>query len=199
MTPVTTGHATVEAVEFTMTNLPSATWRIWTSLGHFPFIAKTFLFGSGRESLVNVSSIRAATDRHGLVGAIKEAISHPLVAHGGRGTAANEIGEFRRSRWIAEFSQNGFEVLDASPLKVFYTGYGLIPKMRVTRRRILWFSLTCICDRRQAVVTCARTTIRPPAPDRRTRTSALRCTPEAPEQAPSAVATQALARPCLRR
>jgi SAM-dependent methyltransferase len=117
--------------------LPSSTWRIWTSLAHFPFIAKTLLFGRGRDSLVNVANIRDATDRHGVVRAITKSVVHPFVAHGSRGNAAAEVRRFRKSEWIVEFARNGFEVIDASPTKLFYTGYGVFPSMSLARRRSL--------------------------------------------------------------
>jgi SAM-dependent methyltransferase len=117
--------------------LPSATWRIWTSLAHFPFIAKTLGFGSGGDSLVNVTNIRDATNRHGVVRAIRKSLVHPFVAHGSGGNAAAEVQSFRESEWIDQFSRNGFEIIDASPTKVFYTGYGLLPTMALARRRAL--------------------------------------------------------------
>jgi SAM-dependent methyltransferase len=120
--------------------LPSSTWRIWTSLAHYPFVAKTLIFGRLQSSLVNVTSAQDATDRYGLLGAISKAIVHPLVAHGSNPNAASELWAFSKRQWTIEFSRNGFLIVNASPTKLFYTGYGVFPRTSLAKRRTMsWF------------------------------------------------------------
>jgi SAM-dependent methyltransferase len=115
--------------------LPSSRWRIWTSLAHYPFVLKSLVFGTPRDSLVNVVSVRDAADRFGVLHAISKAIVHPFVAHGSRRNAPAEVWAFGKKRWVLEFVRNGFELVSASPTHLFYTGYGVFPKLSLARRR----------------------------------------------------------------
>jgi SAM-dependent methyltransferase len=117
--------------------LPSATWRIWTSIAHYPFVLKTLLVGKPKDSLVNVASVRDAAHRHGVARAIGKTIVHPLVAHGRHSNAAAEVQAFRKRRWKAVFSQNGFVIVSAAPNGIFYTGYGVLPAMALAKRRAM--------------------------------------------------------------
>lgn len=120
--------------------LPSATWRIWTSLAYYPFVLKTLVFGSTQDSLVNLTSRREATNRHGVRGAIWKAIVHPLVAHGSHPNAVAEVWRFSKARWTNVFTQNGFTIINASPNRLFYTGYGVRTELPLaTRRRMSSF------------------------------------------------------------
>jgi hypothetical protein len=114
--------------------LPSSTWRIWTSLAHYPFVLKSLVFGTPRDSLVNVASARDATDRFGVLHAISKTIAHPLVAHASRRHAPAEVWAFGKKRWVLEFVRNGFELVSASPTHLFYTGYGVLPRLSLARR-----------------------------------------------------------------
>jgi SAM-dependent methyltransferase len=115
--------------------LPSPSWRIWTSLAHYPFVLKSLMVGAPRDSLVNVASARAATQRFGALHAFSKAMVHPFVAHGSGRNAPAEVWEFSKTRWVREFARNGFDILDASPTNLFYTGYGLLPSMSTAKRR----------------------------------------------------------------
>jgi SAM-dependent methyltransferase len=115
--------------------VPSATWRIWTSLTHYPFVAKTLIARDSADSLVNVRSAQDAVRRHGVARGIVKAIMHPLAPHGSHRSAAAEVDAFSRRRWAAVLSQNGFAVVDAQPSHIFYTGYGLLTRMPLARRR----------------------------------------------------------------
>jgi SAM-dependent methyltransferase len=115
--------------------VPSPSWRIWTSLAHYPFVLKSLVAGTPRDSLVSVASARAATERFGILQALWKAIVHPFRAHGSGRNAPAEVREFSRARWIREFGRNGFEILDASPTNLFYTGYGVFPRMSIPKRQ----------------------------------------------------------------
>jgi ubiquinone/menaquinone biosynthesis C-methylase UbiE len=115
--------------------LPSSTWRMWTSLAHYPFVLQTLVSANAEDSLVNVGSARDATDRHGVVRAISKAIVHPFVAHGSHHNAAVELREFTKRRWANVFSQNGFAIISVKPSRLFYTGYGLFARMSLAKRQ----------------------------------------------------------------
>jgi ubiquinone/menaquinone biosynthesis C-methylase UbiE len=115
--------------------VPSATWRIWTSLAHYPFVLKTLLFGRAADSLVNVASTRDAIDRHGVLRAIYKTAVHPLVAHGSNSNAVAEVRAFSKARWMTLFARNGFAVVSVLPSKLFYTGYGVLSGLSLGQRR----------------------------------------------------------------
>jgi SAM-dependent methyltransferase len=136
--------------------VPSSTWRIWTSVAHYPFIVESLVFGTPRDSLVNVSSARDATDRFGVLYAISKAIVHPFVAHGSKRNAPAEVWAFGKKRWMGELFAMALKIVSASPTHVFYTGYGDFPRLSLARRRgvssLLGFCFTCIVLRKAQVV-----------------------------------------------
>jgi SAM-dependent methyltransferase len=115
--------------------LPSATWRIGTSLAHYPFVLKTLLFGRKVDSLVNIASAGDAIGRHGVLLAICKTAAHPFVAHGSNRNALVEIHAFSRARWTTVFMRNGFAIVDVLPSKLFYTGYGLFTGISLEQRQ----------------------------------------------------------------
>ena len=117
--------------------LPSSTWRIWTSLAHYPFVLRSLIGGAPPDSLVDVSSAREASRRYGLLHATSKAAVHPLVAHGSSRNAPAEVWAFSKKRWRLEFARNGFEIVTASPTNLFYTGYGLLPRLSIAKRHRL--------------------------------------------------------------
>jgi SAM-dependent methyltransferase len=117
--------------------LPSTTWRIWTSIMHYPFVLKTLVLGRRADSLVSVASPKDAIRRHGVFGAIFKSAIHPLVAHGSSSNAVAEVWAFRRKRWITLFTRSGFLVVSSLPSKLFYTGYGVFSDMTLEKRRHL--------------------------------------------------------------
>jgi SAM-dependent methyltransferase len=114
--------------------LPTPTWRIWTSLGHYPFVVRTLAFGPA-DSLVNVRSTREALARHGPLRAGYKTLIHPLVAHGNNKNAVVEVLAFRESRWRTLFARSGFTVVSALPTGLFYTGYGIFSGVSLEHRR----------------------------------------------------------------
>ena len=117
--------------------VPSATWRIWTSLAHYPFVLKTLLFGRAADSLVNVASTQDAIDRHGVLRAIYKTAVHPLAPHGSNSNAVVEVRAFSKARWMTVFASNGFAVVSVVPSKLFYTGYGVLSGASLGQRRRL--------------------------------------------------------------
>jgi SAM-dependent methyltransferase len=115
--------------------LPSSTWRVWTSIGHYPYVVKTLVFGPPADSLVDVGSGRDAIRRHGPFRAAYKTLIHPLVAHGSNRNALAEVAAFHERPWRAIFERNGFTVVTAPPTRIFYTGYGVLGRLSLEQRR----------------------------------------------------------------
>jgi SAM-dependent methyltransferase len=115
--------------------LPTATWRLWTSLAHYPFVLKTLAFGPATDPLVNVADSHAAIRRHGVLRASYKTLVHPFVAHGGHGNALAELLAFSERRWRTIFGRSGFAIVSTSPTGLFYTGYGIVSGLSIEQRR----------------------------------------------------------------
>ena len=117
--------------------VPTSTWRVWTSLAHYPFILKMLICGGRADALVNVTTTGEAVRRHGPLRATYKALVHPLVPHGSHPNAIAEVPAFSKKRWEAVFANNGFSIVGALPTGLFYTGYGILPRLSLERRRRL--------------------------------------------------------------
>jgi SAM-dependent methyltransferase len=115
--------------------MPTATWRFWTSLAHYPFVLRTLARGNRGDSLVDVTSARQAIGRHGMLQAAYKTAIHPLSPHGRGRAAIEELWTFRRRRWANVFAKREFDVVHIIPSTLFYTGYGLLGNAPLHRRR----------------------------------------------------------------
>jgi SAM-dependent methyltransferase len=97
--------------------LPTATWRLWTSLAHYPALIGFALgrkLGQGqgarfrRKSLWQMARKIIAASRHGETG-----------------SALSELWTFRQAAWRVRFRTAGWNVLATRPARLFYTGYVL--------------------------------------------------------------------------
>jgi SAM-dependent methyltransferase len=123
--------------------LPSASWRIWTSLMHYVWLAREvmsrLLRDGGRRTSIDSAaatpaqysvSTRSAWRR--LAGLLWS------PRHGEHGNALSEVWMFSRFRWIALFRRAGFSVSTCFGAGVFHTGY-MIAGIRLpigVRRRL---------------------------------------------------------------
>ena len=114
--------------------LPTSTWRLWTSLGHYPFVLKTLIVGPA-DSLVNVGSTKDVIRRHGALRAGYKTLIHPFAAHGSNRDAIAELLAFREERWRRVFTRSGFTIVSALPTGLFYTGYGILSGVSLEHRR----------------------------------------------------------------
>jgi SAM-dependent methyltransferase len=92
--------------------MPTVTWRIWTSLSGYLDLPAYVLAGvTGRLQLGFRQFSRMAAGHviprsHGKV--------YPLIA---------EFWTFSRRYWVRRFRENGFDVIHAEPMGLFYTGW----------------------------------------------------------------------------
>lgn len=118
--------------------LPTPAWRIWTSLSHYIHIAQR-LGGMvvGRRKMA--TSGQAGTLSTGVPRGWRDVIKRLLMdgPHGEYPSAISELWYFSRRRWLNLFYENGFELVEDRPSRVFYTGYGVFPSITINNRRVL--------------------------------------------------------------
>jgi SAM-dependent methyltransferase len=116
--------------------LPSATWRLWTNVGYYPYVVKRLVGGRHAVPGAVEAPTRAATlERHGVGHLIKRAVLPPPL--GAYPNALAEIYYFSRARWVPFFRRHGFDVVAAAGNGIFYTGVGLAPSLSIDARRRL--------------------------------------------------------------
>lgn len=107
--------------------VPTATWRIWTSIFYPLAHAKRLLLTSGGES---APQPRRPLTWGRLVNAL---VSPPL---GTAPSSFHELIRFRRTHWRTLLTRNGLRVVKVVPGALYYTGHLLLP-LSITARRQL--------------------------------------------------------------
>jgi SAM-dependent methyltransferase len=110
--------------------LPSSTWRLWTTVAHYPFLAK---FAVTRR-LPTPSRSRAAVNRP--VSSVSNKLRKIVAptAHGEFPSASRELLTFRRRWWTQRLEQAGFRIVRVESLGLFYTGYSIFERASVAAR-----------------------------------------------------------------
>jgi SAM-dependent methyltransferase len=115
--------------------LPSASWRLWTTLAEFPAAPRNLLRGllsgpTGRRAQAGMSRLQWTLLQ--LAWPIRPFLLRP---HGTGGSALTELWTFSRSSWVRRFESQRYEVLQVKPLRFWYTGENLLgPRLTVSRR-----------------------------------------------------------------
>jgi len=115
--------------------LPSASWRLWTTLAEFPAAPRNLVRGvlsgpTGRRAHAGMSRLQWTLLQ--LAWPIRPFAFRP---HGARGNALTELTSFSRSAWVRRFNSLRYEVLHVKPLRFWYTGEVLLgPRLSLTRR-----------------------------------------------------------------
>lgn len=116
--------------------LPTATWRLWTTLSHYPLIAKLVirrvLAGSGG------GGARAGPQMGGSGrGRFRPSMLVPLK-HGERGSLISEHILFSRFRWRSALSRSALRIRSELSTDILYTGSSLLGnRLELSRRRSL--------------------------------------------------------------
>jgi SAM-dependent methyltransferase len=131
--------------------VPSAGWRFWTNMAHYPFILKA----ATRILLNKLLAVQRDMDEVQAVVATqinrlsKTEIIGKIVfppRHGERGNALSEIYYFNRTRWRQSFEKAGWQIERVFPNKLFYTGYMILgPAVPVSIRQKLSYLLGSSC------------------------------------------------------
>jgi SAM-dependent methyltransferase len=103
--------------------VPSAGWRFWTALAHYPHLVRRLLKRKSNCAL------ERAIDQATAAGKPRPAWRRILIpgAHGEYPSAVSEMYFFSRLRWRHVFVEAGLDVVRVSGNHLFYTGYRLLP------------------------------------------------------------------------
>jgi len=126
--------------------LPSTSWRLFTTLA-FPLYAFKRLVGLQTGLPYADPSPRVCGASPGSEGVANffGAIGAPLRPHGAFANALVELWTYRRRWWIRTFRRHAFEIISIVPTRLFYSGYGILPSLPLTARRILSRLLGSAC------------------------------------------------------
>jgi len=120
--------------------VPSATWRIYTLLAHYPWLAKAAAKLIGTRFGWNESPDSQIVTRASSRRSTSQLLSRILLSprHGERGNAVSELWLFSRFGWMRLFRRTGWRILAHYPNRLWYTGYELLNnRLRVeTRQRL---------------------------------------------------------------
>ena len=111
--------------------VPSASWRIWSNLTHYPYILKAAV----RRIFSRVADRPAGSGKHDGVetaertsqlsfGQRVRGVVFP-VRHGETGNVITETWHFSRRAWAGLFEGNGWRIRQYSSNRLFYTAYML--------------------------------------------------------------------------
>jgi SAM-dependent methyltransferase len=111
--------------------LPSAVWRVWTTITHYPWLLK-----SVRSRVLN--GHKQAADSAKAPGThSRPAFALRLLGldpHGEARNALEELYYFSRFRWERAFRASGFTVEARSPSNLFYTAHLIAPGLSIGTR-----------------------------------------------------------------
>jgi SAM-dependent methyltransferase len=102
--------------------MPTATWRLWTTLAEFPAAPRNALRGlrsipGNRGARARLPAWRQKLMQTGWL--VRPLLFRP---HGAFGSSLAELWTFSRYRWKRIFAREGFEVAHLKPLTLWYTG-----------------------------------------------------------------------------
>ncbi|MCB1801717.1 MAG: class I SAM-dependent methyltransferase [Gammaproteobacteria bacterium] len=116
--------------------VPAASWRLWTNLTHYPFVAK-YVFGMLAARL---GASRPRSDdivqlsKHSRWDLLKGALFPPR--HGEIGNALTELYHFSQLRWCRDFEASGWRIASHRSNEILYSGYMLFgPRISIDTRR----------------------------------------------------------------
>jgi ubiquinone/menaquinone biosynthesis C-methylase UbiE len=133
--------------------LPSASWRFWTNVAHYPFVFKTII----KIICSKIMPIKGCKKYNGIESykvnptkglSKKELIKNVLWPHrhGAKGTALSELYYFSRYQWNTLFRDTGWKIKNYSPTNLFYTGYIVFgPSISIHHRQIMSCLLGSSC------------------------------------------------------
>ena len=108
--------------------LPTASWRFYTTLAHYPYLLKILIAYPFRNTGSESTGLSRSTSESLLHMSLSQKVKKALLPsrHGEIGTSVSEMYYFSRSRWAALFQDAGWTVDIYCSNRLFYTGYGLL-------------------------------------------------------------------------
>lgn len=131
--------------------LPTASWRLWTSITHYIYILKAMII----EAKIRLKLNRYQNSKPQTLFPRTIKKYHPLelffkvvwpACHGEHGNSITEIFFFSRFRWISLFKRTGWQLKKCYPTRLFYTGYSVLNSfLSFEIRHLLSFILGSSC------------------------------------------------------
>ena len=133
--------------------LPSAGWRFWTNVAHYPFIFKTIIqivYSKimSVESHGNYNEVKSDQMDQMKFLSKKELIKNFLYPrrHGEKGNAVSELYYFSRYRWNTFFKNTEWKVKCYFSTNLFYTAYMILGlSIPINIRKFLSYILGSSC------------------------------------------------------
>lgn len=122
--------------------LPTPAWRLWTTITHYPSIARSVLHIKNRDTHALGS---VSTKRQSVFHLMKKALIPSR--HGETGNTVTELFHFSRHRWEQLFVQLGWTLQTYQACGIFYSGNSLLgstlsPQLRKPLARLLGSATT---------------------------------------------------------
>jgi len=126
--------------------VPTASWRLWTNLTHYPGIfmiitskIKTKLMHKTQNKQIKLKIFKSKK-KYSLFSIISP------KGHGERGNAISELYYFSKWCWSSLFKRNNWNIQRYTTNKLFYTGYSILNhRLPIGMRKWLSFFLGSSC------------------------------------------------------
>jgi SAM-dependent methyltransferase len=122
---------------FALHIMPSATWRVWTTVTAFVYL---FQRATGLRPAPSAQGIRETQEMASLNGPLASwwrRVGQAFAPHGEYANALVEVYYFSRRRWIRVFESNGWAVVGTARGGIYYSGYMALPSQNIARRKRL--------------------------------------------------------------
>lgn len=108
--------------------LPSAAWRFWTNITHYPYVLKVLLCGTWLRSPFTRKNQKKAKDSSFKGYKLSQVLVRAFwpSRHGERGNSITEHYFFSRWYWRTIFRKTGWHVESLTANNIFYTGNVLL-------------------------------------------------------------------------
>jgi hypothetical protein len=129
--------------------MPTASWRIWTLLTHYPHMLRLCTQEMRRKlspckAHTMQSRVGSASKKYGVLGVFRRFLMPSR--HGEVGNTISEIYHFSRFRWRRFFRESGWQLVEVFPTRLFYTGYSLLDtRLSLRARHFLSYFLGSSC------------------------------------------------------
>lgn len=133
--------------------VPSASWRFWTNITHYPFLFK-LVMKIIISQIIPASVCKSYSDMENsaitLAGELskKELFRKAIFPnrHGEKGTSLSEMFYFHKNRWSELFKRRQWKIKKINPNRLFYTGHMFLgPLLFIQFRKYISYFLGSSC------------------------------------------------------
>lgn len=127
--------------------LPSPTWRLWTSITHYPSVVQNQMRRMRSGSTRDVVRPKTSESvRPKFLGRFDHALTGIVRAHGDYPSAMSELYYYWSRRWKRVFERAEFRVIVVNGNGLLYSGYLIFPHLTIATRRRLSRLLGSSCN-----------------------------------------------------